>query len=74
MMNRNIVSKLIKNVIFKKVLHYIGPKYTEDYLLDYEDIIIPNPEKDIFICYNKDGKGIVLNSSNFSKYQIKIFF
>ena len=40
MMNRNIVSKLIKNDIFKKVLHYIGPKYTEDYLLDYEDIIM----------------------------------
>ena len=40
MTNRNIVSKLIKNDIFKKVLHYIGPKYTEDYLLDYEDIIM----------------------------------
>ena len=40
MMNRNIVSKLIKNDIFKKVLNYIGPKYTEDYLLDYEDIIM----------------------------------
>ena len=40
MMNRNIVSKLIKNDIFKKVLDYIGPKYTEDYLLDYEDTIM----------------------------------
>ena len=40
MMNRNIVSKLIKNNIFKKVLDYIGPKYTEDYLLDYEDTIM----------------------------------
>ena len=42
MMNRNIVSKLIKNEIFQKVLQYIGPKYTEDYLLDYEDIIMSN--------------------------------
>ena len=40
MVNRNIVSKLIKNDIFKKVVNYIGPKYTEDYLLDYEDIIM----------------------------------
>jgi len=38
--NRNIVSKLIKNEVFKKVLKYIGSKYTEDYLLDYEDTIM----------------------------------
>ena len=37
--NRNIVAKLVKNEIFKSVLEYIGPKYTEDYLLDYEDNI-----------------------------------
>ena len=38
--NRNIVSKLIKNEILKKVVEYIGPKYNEDYLLDYEDTIM----------------------------------
>ena len=26
--------------IFKNVLEYIGPKYTEDYLLDFEDTIM----------------------------------
>ena len=38
--NRNIVSKLIKNEVFKQILEYIGPKYTEDYILDYEDTIM----------------------------------
>ena len=39
-LNRVIVSKLIKTIIFKKVLEYIGTKYTNDYLLDYEDSIM----------------------------------
>ena len=38
--NRNICTKLIKNEIFKNVLVYIGVKYTEDYLLDFEDTIM----------------------------------
>ena len=38
--NRNIVSKLIKNEVFKGVLEYIGSNYTEDYLLDFEDSIM----------------------------------
>ena len=38
--NRNIVAKLIKTEIFKKVLEYIGPKYTEDFILEYEDTIM----------------------------------
>ena len=38
--NRNIVSKLIKNEVLKTVVKSIGPKYTEDYLLDYEDTIM----------------------------------
>ena len=38
--DRNIVSKLIKNDIFQKCLEFIGSKYTEDYLLDYEDTIM----------------------------------
>ena len=38
--NRNICGKIIKNQIFKKVLNLIGPKYTEDYILIYEDTIM----------------------------------
>lgn len=38
--NRCIWGKLIRNEIFKKVVEFIGPKYTEDYLLDYEDTIM----------------------------------
>ena len=38
--NRNIWGKMIKNDIFKKVLEYIGPKYTEDYINEYEDTIM----------------------------------
>ena len=38
--NRNIVAKLIKNKIFKDILKYIGTKYLEDYLLEYEDTIM----------------------------------
>lgn len=30
----------------------------------YKKVVIPNPEKDIFVCYNDDEKNIVLNSSN----------
>ena len=39
-LNRNIVSKLIKNEIFKQVLEFIGKKYTEDYILVFEDTIM----------------------------------
>ena len=38
--NRCIWGKLIKNDVFRKVVEFIGPKYTEDYLLDYEDTIM----------------------------------
>jgi glycosyltransferase involved in cell wall biosynthesis len=38
--NRNICGKIIKNQIFQKVLNLIGPKYTEDYILSYEDTIM----------------------------------
>jgi glycosyltransferase involved in cell wall biosynthesis len=37
--NRSICAKIIKNEIFKKVLSLVGPKYTEDYILSYEDTI-----------------------------------
>ena len=38
--NRYIYSKIIKNDILKKVLNYIGPKYTDDFILEYEDVIL----------------------------------
>jgi len=38
--NRSICSKIIKNKILKKVLNRIGPKYTEDYIITYEDTIM----------------------------------
>ena len=37
--NRSICAKIIKNKIFKEVLKLVGPKYTEDYILEYEDTI-----------------------------------
>ena len=39
-LNRNIVSKLIRNELFKKVLEFIGPKYTEDNIIIFEDTIM----------------------------------
>ena len=38
-LNRNIVCKLIRNEIFKKVIEFIGLKYTEDFILIFEDTI-----------------------------------
>ena len=38
--NRNICQKFIKNEIFKKVIEYIGPKYTDSFMLEYEDTIM----------------------------------
>jgi len=38
--NRNICGKLIKNELFQKALSKIGLKYTEDYILVYEDTIM----------------------------------
>ena len=39
-LNRNICGKLIKSDIFIKALFKIGEKYTEDYMLVYEDTIM----------------------------------
>ena len=39
-LNRNICAKLIKNNIFKNVLLDIGTKYTEDFILVYEDALM----------------------------------
>ena len=38
--NRVIWGKLIRNELFQKILKYIGPKYTEDYINDAEDVIM----------------------------------
>ena len=38
--NRSICAKLIKNDVFKKIISFIGRKYTEDYILIYEDTIM----------------------------------
>jgi glycosyltransferase involved in cell wall biosynthesis len=38
--NRNVCGKIIKNIVFKKAVKNIGPKYTEDYILSYEDTIM----------------------------------
>ena len=38
--SRNIWGKFIKNKIFQKALINIGPKYTVDYILTYEDTIM----------------------------------
>ena len=37
---RNICGKFVKNKILKKVVDNIGPKYTEDFILSYEDTIM----------------------------------
>ena len=39
-LNRNICSKLVRNILFKKVLEYIGPSYTEEYISIFEDTIM----------------------------------
>ena len=81
--NRNIVSKLIKNDIFKRVLEYIGPKYTEDYILIYEDTImsvslfrIANSYYHMKECgyyYAKKECEVTLPTSNFKKCKSKKF-
>ena len=38
--NRNIWGKLIRNKVFQQAIINIGPKYTDDYILQYEDTIM----------------------------------
>ena len=38
--SRSICAKLIKNEVFKETLKFIGTKYTEDFILEYEDNIM----------------------------------
>jgi glycosyltransferase involved in cell wall biosynthesis len=38
--SRNIWGKIVKNEIFKKAIDYIGNKYTDDYITNYEDTMM----------------------------------
>ena len=38
--SRCIYAKLIKNEVFKEAVKYIGTKYTEDFIIQYEDAIM----------------------------------
>jgi teichuronic acid biosynthesis glycosyltransferase TuaG len=38
--NRNVCSKIIKNEIFQQAIKNIGEKYTNEYMLNYEDTIM----------------------------------
>ncbi len=38
--SRCIYAKLIKNEVFKEAVKYIGKKYTEDFIIQYEDTIM----------------------------------
>ena len=38
--NRNICQKFIKNEVSKKMIEYIGSKYTEAFMLEFEDTIM----------------------------------
>jgi glycosyltransferase involved in cell wall biosynthesis len=72
--NRSICSKIIKSKILKKVIKRIGRKYTEDYLLTYEDTImvftlfqIANSYyymKEEGYYYSKDDKNKPLSEKN----------
>jgi glycosyltransferase involved in cell wall biosynthesis len=80
--NRNICGKIIRNKIFKKVLNRIGPKYTEDYILFYEDTImaftlfqIANSYyymKEEGYYYSKEDKGSKLLLSTINNFIPKV--
>ena len=80
--NRSICAKIIKNEIFKKVLNLVGPKYTEDYILTYEDTIfaaalfqLANSYyyfKQEGYYYSRDEKGKKLPPKKISKPNIEI--
>ena len=76
--NRSICAKIIKNKILKKVVNRVGPKYTEDYIITYEDTImaltlfqIANSYyymKEVGYYYSKDDKIKNLSEKN-SKHE-----
>ena len=38
--SRSICAKLVKNKVFKEAINFIGTKYTDDFILTYEDTIM----------------------------------
>jgi glycosyltransferase involved in cell wall biosynthesis len=72
--NANICGKIIKTKVFKKVVINIGPKYTEDFMLSWEDIIMTVSlfqtaksyyyMKESGYYYSQDDKKIILNRFN----------
>ena len=66
LLNRAIWGKLIKNKLFQKILKYMGPEYTEDYINEAEDtfmaISVSHLAKSYYIMkefgyyYSKDEK------------------
>jgi glycosyltransferase involved in cell wall biosynthesis len=72
--NANICGKIIKTKVFKKVVENIGPKYTEDFMLSWEDIIMTVSlfqtaksyyyMKESGYYYSQDDKKIILNKFN----------
>ena len=80
--NNNTKQSINYDLISIKKYSYVKYKIDENYgVIDrngnivieakYKDINIPNPEKDIFVCYENDEKPIVLNAQQqrlFQKY------
>ena len=72
--NANICGKIIKNKVFKKAVENIGPKYTEDFMLSWEDIIMTVSlfqtaksyyyMKESGYYYSQDDKKVKLNKFN----------
>ena len=72
--NANICGKIIKNKVFKKAVINIGPKYTEDFMLSWEDIIMTVSlfqtaksyyyMKESGYYYSQDDKKVKLNKFN----------
>ncbi len=72
--NRSICFKLIKNKIMNKVINMIGPEYTEEFMISYEDTImsyilfkVANSYyymKELGYYYSNNDKKEKLNSKN----------
>ena len=84
MQNRNIYAKIIKNEVFKKTVDNIGTKYTEDYIMRYEDTIMTVSlfqiaksyyyMKESGYYYSKDDKKrIIFNNTKKSKPNKNVF-
>lgn len=75
--NANICGKIIKNNVLKRVVINIGQKYTEDFILSWEDTIMTvslfQIAKSYYYMkkngyyYSKDDKKIIINNSRKNK-------